>query len=159
MISPTLRFLTISMAACISACNPAEPPDAGAVKGGLASGAGVFADTASVQYAQQFIEVSDLVAKKGNVEGHAYVGVKLKNIGEKTVPEIKLTVYFYDNEGTIIYEDSIEPLDLYFAARSSSPLKPGYVRELRVNEEFIIGNIPSDWSGEISGKITGLSFE
>ena len=154
-----IGFLSITVALSITGCGSTKPVDEGAAKGNLFSGIDLAGGSASLEYAKNYISISNLVAKKGIVDGHAYIGVKLKNNGKKTVSDIELTVLFYDKGGNIIHDDIITPLTLSYTSRATKSLKPGYIRQLRVDEEFIIGDIPSEWSGEISGKITGVSFD
>ncbi len=154
-----IGFLSVTMALYISGCGPTKPVDEGAAKGNLFSGIDPAGGSASLEYAKKHISISNLVAKKGIVDGHAYIGVKLKNNGKKTVSDIELTVFFYDKGGNIIHDGDVKPLKLYSTADYQKPLKPGYIRQLRVDQEFIIADIPSEWSGEISGKITGVSFD
>lgn len=154
-----IGFLSITVALSITGCGSSKPVDEGAAKGELISGIDLSGGSASLEYAKNYISISNLVAKKGIVDGHAYIGAKLKNNGKKAVSDIELTVFFYDNGGNIIHDGDIKPLRLYYTADIQKPLKPGYIRQLRVDEEFIIADIPSEWSGEISGKITGVSFD
>lgn len=154
-----IGFLSITVALSITGCGSTKPVDEGAAKGELISGIDLSGGSVSLEYAKNYISISNLVAKRANVDGFVYIGVKLKNTGKKIVSDIELSVYFYDEAGNIIHDGIVNPLTLDYTSSSTKSLKPGYVRQLRTEEEFIITKVPSEWSGKISGKITGVSFE
>ena len=110
------------------------------------------------------IELYDLKASyhktyiDGNMPG---VTFKLRNKGAKTLNEVEVTVYFKDENGSVIYEENYYPvLVSKYSFNDKKPLKPNYVWSMGKGKFYKVENVPSEWkTGAVSAKITNIEFK
>jgi hypothetical protein len=88
--------------------------------------------------------------------GDSGVFGEVKNIGDRTLKKVEITIFCLDSEGKAIFEKSDDPVlvsDLGFGD-SNQPLKPGYSRQFGVK----LDDAPSEWSKKVEVKVTSLRF-
>ncbi|MEQ1843959.1 MAG: hypothetical protein ABL983_00095 [Nitrospira sp.] len=81
---------------------------------------------------------------------------EVKNIGDRTVSTVEITIYCLDHNGRPIFEKSYHPVyvsTLSFGD-SNAPLKPGYSRTFGVK----IDDAPSEWNGKVDVKVTEVAL-
>ncbi len=107
------------------------------------------------------IDLYDLKAKYyDSFSGKKTPGVefKLKNRGNKTLKEVKVTVYFKDSTGTIIAEKSYYPIT-EFSYSGNNKLTPNYIWQIDNNMFYSANSVPNEWEeGSVSAKITNIEF-
>jgi len=82
------------------------------------------------------------------------VSATLRNIGDRTLRTVRVTVYFLDKDGHRIGEKSYSPVS-GFSFDDDSPLKSGYVRDFG----YLIGDdAPSTWANKVEVEITEVEF-
>lgn len=82
---------------------------------------------------------------------------EVKNLGDRTLKEVEITIYCQDSEGKTVFEKKYHPVlvsDLGFGD-SNQPLKPSYARPFGVR----LDDAPSDWSKKVEVKVTAVAFE
>jgi hypothetical protein len=79
----------------------------------------------------------------------------ITNKGDKTLKEVKITVYFLDHNGTRIGEKDYFPVLYSKYSSSGVPLKPNYVKDFGYKLESYA---PSNWNGKIEYKIAEIEF-
>ncbi len=95
----------------------------------------------------------------GKVPG---VKFKLKNNGNKSLKKVKVTIYFKDKNGSIIFEEDFHPILVteYSFLNDNKPLKPNYVWSMGRDKFYKVESVPSEWkSGNVEAKITDIEFE
>lgn len=108
------------------------------------------------------VAVYDFVAKYyeqyfGGKE--AGVVFKLKNNGNKELKKVQLTVYFKDNSGNIIHEDTFTPISEYSWNSNSNSLMPNRIWQMDSGYYLQAENVPSEWKeGSVEVKITDIDF-
>lgn len=107
------------------------------------------------------LELRDLKTEKGSSPylGGSYAAVKgeLKNLGERTLDQVELTVVLLDAAGKPVAEDKSHPVlvtEMGFGSDANAPLKPNYARKFTA----IVKNAPSEWAGKVEARITGVEF-
>ncbi len=80
------------------------------------------------------------------------------NNGDRSLKEVEITVYFLNDEGTIIGEEDFHPVLVseYSFGEDNKPLKPNYVKDFGYSVEDYA---PSSWSKKAKAKITNIEFE
>lgn len=80
---------------------------------------------------------------------------EIKNTGNRTLTEVEITIYYLDEYGNTIYEDTFHPVLVSRWSSGNKPLKPNY------SEKFGYGadDVPSEWSKKIEVDITNIEFE
>lgn len=80
---------------------------------------------------------------------------EIKNIGNRTLTEVEITIYYLDEYGNTIYEDTFHPVLISRWSSDNKPLKPNY------SEKFGYGtdDVPSEWSKKIEAYVTNIEFE
>ena len=78
---------------------------------------------------------------------------ELKNTGNKTLRKVDITIYYLNNDGEPVHEQSYPPASYMFL--EGGPLKPGFVRRFGVDAN----DSPSEWQGKVRVKVTALEFE
>lgn len=116
--------------------------------------------TEAAEYAKN-IEVYDFEASmkdsltNGRVPG---LNFKLKNNGDKTVSQVKVTVYFQDGDGKNIAEEDFYPINTS-SIMGGGPLKPGYVWQQEKGKFYMAKSVPSEWKpGAASIAVTGVEL-
>ena len=79
------------------------------------------------------------------------------NKGNRSLTEVEITVYFLDENGTVIGEEDFHPVLVteYSFGNDNKPLKPNYVKDFGYSVEDYA---PSSWSREVRAKITNIEF-
>lgn len=120
----------------------------------------------SVDYADK-IQILNAKASWANTYSGREVGVdlKVKNIGDKTVTDLAITVFFLDEAGNPIHEDDFSVASSGDLARTTaliydldvSPIRPNYIRDLR---NLSSKNVPTDWKGgTVRAKVKRVELE
>ena len=82
--------------------------------------------------------------------------IQVKNKGNKTVEEFEITVYFQDEEGKDIAEDSFYINDIYI----NNPIKPNYSWKQEDDRYYTFDNLTSEVNpAKHRIEITDLKFE
>lgn len=83
----------------------------------------------------------------------------IRNLGNKTLKEVELTIFLKNQSGQIIAEEKFNPVWVssfnFLNDKSAAPLKPNYVREFGHSLE----GAPKEWSGAFSIGITKIEFQ
>lgn len=90
------------------------------------------------------------------------VEFKLKNLGDRTLNEVEVTVYFKDAEGNVIHEHAYNPVlvSKYAFGRENQPLKPKYVWQMEHGHFYKATSVPSEWKeGAATATVTNIEFE
>ncbi len=94
----------------------------------------------------------------GRVPG---VTFKLRNKGTRQLDKVKVTVFFKDSAGSIIYEEDYNPVSVsaWTLTGDNKPLKPGYVWQIERGKFFSAKSVPSEWKeGSIAAEVTEIEF-
>ena len=86
----------------------------------------------------------------------------LKNNSDKTLDKVEVTVFFYDKENNIIFEEDYLPVLVseYSYGSNNKPLKPNYIWRQEPNKYYTISELKgSEWSGKASAKITDIRIQ
>ena len=101
------------------------------------------------------IEVRNLSVEQGNL-GQLGVFGELKNLGDRTLRAVAITVYYLDKEGNGIHEKTYYPVlvteELY---GDHQPLKPNYGKTFW----YRIDGAPSDWAKKVKVAVTDVEFQ
>ncbi len=94
----------------------------------------------------------------GRVPG---VTFKLKNNGDRTLDKVKVTVFFNDENGNIIFEEDYHPVLVSdYSLYDNKPLKPNYVWRNERGRFYSAKSVPSEWkTGDVTAKITDIEFD
>jgi hypothetical protein len=89
------------------------------------------------------------------------VTFKIKNDGDKTLTNVKVTVYFKDASNNIIAEDDYRlVLASEYSFGDNKPLKPNYIWQMEQGKFYTAKSVPSEWQeGNAVAKITDIEFE
>ncbi|MFQ5663697.1 MAG: hypothetical protein ACE5HL_07690 [Terriglobia bacterium] len=80
---------------------------------------------------------------------------KARNRGNRTLEEVKVTAYFPDKEGNVIFEKEFHPVLVTSLGSDGGPLKPGYIREFG----YVVEECPSECvPRRVSVVVTDLKF-
>ncbi|MBS7671409.1 FxLYD domain-containing protein [Croceicoccus gelatinilyticus] len=108
------------------------------------------------------VDVYDLKASymdsmlDGRVPG---VEFKVKNNGDKTLNEVKVTVVFYDADGNAIAEEDYYPVLVSSYSSSGTPLKPGYIWRQERGRFYSAKSVPEEWAaGKVTASVTDVEF-
>ncbi|MFC1595652.1 hypothetical protein ACFL3X_01935 [Gemmatimonadota bacterium] len=107
---------------------------------------------------KKFIELRN-VRVADDLFGRKGLFGEIKNRGSRTVTYVELTVYFLDNVGRPIYENTYRPVNVSANSYGDAGklLKPNYSRAFGYSADRIDG-IPSDWSGRVRAEVTEVRF-
>jgi hypothetical protein len=96
-------------------------------------------------------------ALNGRIPG---VTFKLKNLGDRSLDNVEVTIYFKDASGAVIFEEEFNPvLVSSFSMGDNKPLKPGYVWQMESGKFYAAKQVPSEWAdGSYEAKITDIIF-
>lgn len=87
------------------------------------------------------------------------VGVfgELKNLGDRTLKEVEITIYCLDKNGKAIFEKTYRPVLVseYSLFGDNKPLKPNYSKKFGVK----LDDAPSDWARKVKVKVTDIEFQ
>jgi len=79
----------------------------------------------------------------------------------RTLSKVEVTVYFKNEEGTIIFEEDFNPvLVSEYSFTDNKPLKPNYIWQPGKSQYYTIEEVPDEWQvGSAIAKITDIEFE
>lgn len=103
------------------------------------------------------VELRDIQLGKSRSGDPSMTG-EVKNLGDRTINKLRVTMYFLDAAGKPVHEDYRLPVWLEsqsFSGDSHYPLKPNYSRKLVA----YFKDVPSDWAGKIDAKVTEIVLE
>jgi hypothetical protein len=90
------------------------------------------------------------------------VNFKLKNIGDRALKKVEVTVYFKDKDGNVIHEEDYNPVLVIknsFGSRDNKPLKPNYIWQQEKGHFYKAASVPSEWKlGAVSAAVTDIEF-
>lgn len=91
------------------------------------------------------------------ISGGLEVSGIIRNLGNRTLNKVEITIYFLDKDGWPIFEETYSPVWVseYSFGTSNKPLKPDYSRRFG----YSIDDVPSDWAKKVKAKITDIRFE
>ena len=112
------------------------------------------------EYIKNKIKLFELEAKvynksEYNQKGTPGVKFSIKNLGDRTLSEIEVIVYFLDKNGLAFAEEKFFPVSNYGGYKS---LKPNYTYRLREGTFNAITNLGNEWSGKIKIEISNIEF-
>lgn len=86
-----------------------------------------------------------------------YISGTIINHGERTLREVQIVVYFYDESGTRVGESDYYPVLVseYSFGHDNIPLKPDYVKDFGYK---LTSSAPSTWSGDVDVEIANIEF-
>jgi hypothetical protein len=80
----------------------------------------------------------------------------IKNIGDKALSFIQITIYFLDLNGSRIGEKAITVLSTKSIVDASPAFKPNYSKDFGY---IIEEDAPSDWAGKVEVEVSKISFD
>lgn len=101
------------------------------------------------------VQITEFVAKRqdqDDAKSKITVQISLKNAGERSLDDVKVMVYFKDENGNIIYEEDFFPIN------SDKPLKPGYVQGMSGYHYGLRNDIPGWITGNAIAKVVDVTF-
>lgn len=110
-------------------------------------------DTEVEEYINKYfsLEKAKVDKSESTFDEMSLTEIKVKNNGDKTIKKFTVTVYFQDEEGKDIAEDSVN---------ISEKLKPNYSWQLDSNRRYGLDNIPEEASKTRAKiAITDIEFE
>lgn len=99
------------------------------------------------------VEIINLTVGK-TVLGDWGVFGEIRNTGDRTLAEVEITVYYFDENRYPIYEDTFYPVHTSGWRSDSKPLKPNYAEKFGYEAD----SVPSAWSKEITAQVTNIEF-
>lgn len=102
------------------------------------------------------VKIGDLEVGKAVLGGLGVFG-EVKNLGDRTLTKVEITIYFLDKDGNPIFEKTYCPVlvsEWSFGDRAQF-LKSGYSRKFGVKAD----DVPSDWAKKVKVKVTDIEFE
>jgi hypothetical protein len=102
------------------------------------------------------IKITKLKVAKSFLGGLGVFG-ELKNLGNRSLKEVEITIYFLDKNGKPIFEEVHYPVLVseYSFGDINKPLKLNYTRKFG----YSTNDVPSDWAKKVRAKITNIEFE
>ena len=82
---------------------------------------------------------------------------EVKNVGNRTLKEVQITIYCLDKKGQAVFEKTYRPVyvsDSGFSMREKKPLRPNYTEKFGCK----LDDAPSDWSGQVRVIVTDIEF-
>jgi len=100
------------------------------------------------------IKIVNLRVGKTGLDDWGVFG-EIKNTGNRTLTQVEITIYYLDEDGNTVYEDTCHPVLISSWSSDRKPLKPNY------SEKFGYGtdDVPSEWSKKIEVYVTNIEFE
>ncbi len=95
----------------------------------------------------------DVIGKQSPKKG---VTGSVKNIGDKSIGFLEITIYFLDPRGRRLGEKSYRLIEASSMLNRSAPLEPNYTKDFGY---LIEGDAPPGWSGKIEAVISEIKFE
>ena len=110
------------------------------------------------------IEITEFVARRIDTYSSKNVPairISIKNNGERSLDEVKVTFYFRNQSGEIIYEDDYRPVFVseYSFGGDNEPLKAGQIKEMAEGKYYTLGSPLSEWQdGNATAKVVDFKF-
>jgi len=82
----------------------------------------------------------------------------LKNNGNRTLNEVEVTIYFFNNKGAIVSEKKLYPVSVskYRPGRDNDPLNPKKAKKVG----YLVKDFaPPTWAGKVQMRVTGFIFK
>jgi hypothetical protein len=81
---------------------------------------------------------------------------EIKNVGDKTLSEVKIVIFCLDNNGQAVFEKTFHPVLVtkYSFGGDNEPLKPNYSKKFGVK----LDDAPSDWGGDVRVEVSEVAF-
>lgn len=88
------------------------------------------------------------------------VSFKLRNNGNRTLSQVKVTVFFRDRNNRVIFEDNYYPVSpSSWSSDSKKPLKPNYIWQMERGKFYTAKSVPDEWQeGNAVARITDIDF-
>ena len=85
---------------------------------------------------------------------------KIRNNGDRSLDEVKVTVKFKDVNGTVIHDENYFPVLVSdFTMGEPKPLKAGYIWQMEKGKFYAAKSVPSEWQeGSVETKISDITF-
>jgi hypothetical protein len=100
------------------------------------------------------VEIRDLHVAKDAFDDWAVFG-EVKNIGDRTLTKVEITIYYLDRYGDPVYEQVQRPVHCSAWLSDDQPLKPNYSQKFGYEAD----DAPSEWAREIRGVVSDIEFE
>ncbi|TAN62909.1 hypothetical protein EPN16_00625 [bacterium] len=115
-------------------------------------------------YIKNYLVLSNIKVEKGygqfDVPGYSNpkdaVKGTLKNIGDKIIDFVEITVYFIDSSGKRNGEKSYNIVNTESIFDATPPLKPNYSKDFGY---IVNDDAPSDWVRKIEAEVTKIKFQ
>lgn len=83
----------------------------------------------------------------------------IKNIGNRSLDKVKVTVIFYDWDDLPIYEESYFPvLVSEYSVSGDTPLKPNYIKREKEGRYYTVEELGPEWSGKATISVSDIEF-
>jgi hypothetical protein len=102
------------------------------------------------------VKVSNLEIGKSVLDEDGVFG-EVQNIGNRSLDEVEITIYFLDAGGRAVHEKTYHPIlvsEYSFDADRNKPLRPGYSRKFGVRAD----DAPSTWTQRVRVGVTAVKF-
>lgn len=87
------------------------------------------------------------------------VDFKLKNTGDRSLSKLKVIVFFEDESGVTIAEESFTPFDANNRYTRDNPLKPNYIWRQKRGTFLPADAVPEEWKeGAVRAVISEINF-
>ena len=102
------------------------------------------------------VEIRDVHMGKSVLDETGVFG-EIKNLGDRTLTDVQITIYCLDKNGKAVFERTHHPVLVseYSLLGDNKPLKPNYSEKFGVR----LNDAPSDWANKVRVKVTDIEFE
>lgn len=102
------------------------------------------------------VEIRDVHIGKSVLDEMGVFG-EIKNLGDRTLTKVQITIYCLDKNGKAVFEKTYHPVLIseYSLFGDNKPLKPNYSEKFGVK----LDDAPSDWANKVRVKVTDIEFE
>jgi hypothetical protein len=92
-----------------------------------------------------------------SVLGEPGVFGEVKNLGDRTLDKVEITIYCLDEDGGAVFEKKYPAVLVsdYSLFSDDEPLKPNYTAKFGVK----LDDAPSEWAGKVNVAVTDIEFE
>tara|TARA_B100001027_G_scaffold189845_1_gene143501 strand:+ start:521 stop:1624 length:1104 start_codon:yes stop_codon:yes gene_type:complete len=115
-----------------------------------------------LQYMENKVSIFDFEATRIDTysdKNIPAVRFAIKNIGNKSLNIVKVTVVFYDRDDLPIYEKSYSPvLVSKYSISGDTPLKPNYIKREKEGRYYTIEELGPEWSGKATISVSEIEF-
>lgn len=99
------------------------------------------------------LQISNPTVQRNILDSY-FVSAEVKNVGNRSLDLVEITVYAKDQDGKRIYEKKINAVYISKYSDTDGPLKPNYSRKFSVD----MSEAPAEWSKKIDIEVTGVGF-